>query len=62
VSINSNADPKRPWKTYAAIVTAFLTSFLATNSTDLPAWGVGLITAAVAALAVYLTPNPSVGD
>jgi hypothetical protein len=52
------ADPKRPYKTYAAIVSAFLTSFIATNSTDLPSYAVGLLTAAVAAIAVYLTPNP----
>lgn len=52
------ADPKRPYKMYAAIITAFLTSFIATNATDLPAWAVGLITAAVAAIAVYVVPNP----
>jgi hypothetical protein len=53
-------DPAKPWKTIAAIVSAFLTSFVATNATDLPAWGVGLVTAVIAAIAVYLTPNPKV--
>lgn len=52
-------EPKtKPYKAYAAIVSAFLSSFIATNATDLPTWGVGLVTAAVAALAVYITPNP----
>jgi hypothetical protein len=53
-------DPTKPYKTIAAIVSAFLTSFIATNATDLPSWGVGLVTALVAAIAVYLTPNPKV--
>lgn len=53
-------DPAKPWKTLAAIASAFLTSFIATNATDLPSWGVGLVTAVVAAIAVYLTPNPKV--
>jgi hypothetical protein len=55
----AKADPKRPYKTYAAIVSAFLTSLLVTNATELGTVGVGLVTAAVAAIAVYLTPNPT---
>ena len=55
---DAKADPKRPYKTYAAIVSAFLTSLLATNATELGAVGVGLVTALVAAIAVYLVPNP----
>lgn len=55
-------DPTKPYKTIAAIISAFLTSFLATNATDLPAWAVGLVTALVAAIAVYMTPNPKVPD
>lgn len=54
------ADPKRPYKMYAAIVAAFLASFLTTTGDDLPAWAVGLITAAVSAIAVYVVPNPKV--
>lgn len=53
-------DPKKPYKMYAAIVSAFLTSFIATNASDLPSWAVGLITALVAAIAVYMVPNPKV--
>lgn len=54
------ADPKRPYKTYAAVASAFLSSFLATNAADVPPWAVGLITAAVAGIAVYMTTNPKV--
>lgn len=54
-----NDDPKRPYKMYAAIVSAFLASFLATNATDMAPWAVGLVTAAIAAIAVFLTPNPT---
>lgn len=53
-------NPAKPWKMIAALVSAFVTSFLATNATDLPSWAVGLLTALVAAIAVYLTPNPKV--
>jgi hypothetical protein len=60
VPVEVKDDPAKPWKTLAAILSAFLTSFITTNATDLPAWGVGLITAVVAAIAVYLTPNPKV--
>jgi hypothetical protein len=58
----TKADPTKPYKTYAAIVSAFLSAFIASNSSDLPSWAVGLIAAAVAAIAVYLTPNPQVPD
>lgn len=51
-------DPTKPFKTYAAVISAFLASFLLTSSTLLPAWAVGVVTALIAALAVYLTPNP----
>lgn len=57
---NVKADPAKPYKTYAAIVSAFLASFVSTNATDLPSWAVGLITAAIAAIAVFLVPNPVV--
>jgi mono/diheme cytochrome c family protein len=56
------ADPKRPYKMYAAILSAFLSSFVATNATDMPAWAVGLLTAAIAAIAVYVTPNPTTAE
>lgn len=55
-------DPSKPYKAIAAIVSAFLASFLTTNATDMPSWAVGLLTAAVAAIAVYLVPNPKVPD
>jgi hypothetical protein len=55
-------DPSKPYKMIAAIVSAFLTSFLATNATDMPPWAVGLVTALVAAIAVFMTPNPKVAD
>lgn len=51
-------DPTKPYKMYAAIISAFLSSFISTNATDLPGWAVGLITAVVAAIAVYMVPNP----
>lgn len=60
MSVNVKADPTRPYKTYAAIVSAFLSSFLLTSATDLPSWAVGLLTAAVAAISVYVTANPVV--
>lgn len=55
-------DPTKPYKMIAAIVSAFLTSFLTTSATDMPAWAVGLVTALIAAIAVYLVPNPKVAD
>lgn len=55
-------DPTKPYKMYAAIVSAFITSFIATNATDLPNWAVGVATALVAAIAVFLVPNPKVQD
>lgn len=54
----NTAAPTKPFKMYAAIIAAFLTSYLTTSATTLPAWACGLITAAVAAIAVYVTPNP----
>lgn len=51
------ADKKRPYKMYAAMASAFLTSLLLAD-TGLPVWGKALIGAVVAALAVYITPNP----
>lgn len=53
-------DPTKPYKMYATIVSAFLTSFIATNATDLPGWAVGVITAVVSAISVYITSNPKV--
>lgn len=51
-------DPKRPYKAYATVLAAFLSSLVLTNATDLgPLW-VGIITAVLAALATYVTPNP----
>ncbi len=53
-------DKKRPYKMYAAIVSAAIASFIATNAADLPPLAVGALTAVVAGIAVYLTPNPKV--
>ena len=50
------ADPKRPYKMYAAIAAAMLTSVLGESS--LPLWLRILFGAIVAGLGVYLTPNP----
>lgn len=52
------ADPKRPYKLYAAMVSAGLTSLL---THDLPMWATAGITSVIAALSVYLVPNPIVG-
>jgi hypothetical protein len=54
------ADPKRPYKLYAAMASAFITSMIGAGL-DLPGWATALGTAAVAAIAVFLTPNPIVG-
>lgn len=53
-------DKKKPYKMYAAMLSAFIGSFLLTNSTDLPTWAVGLLTGLVAAISVFYTPNPKV--
>lgn len=51
------ANPKKPWKMYAAVASAFLSSLLLTDI-GLPAWAKAIITAVIAALAVFLVPNP----
>ena len=51
------ADPKKPYKTYAAMASAFLSSLLV-SGVPLPVWVKALIASLVAALAVYLTGNP----
>jgi hypothetical protein len=52
------ADPKRPYKMYAGMVSAFFTSMLMSNI--LPPVGTAIACALVAALAVFITPNPTV--
>lgn len=59
-TLNVQADPVRPYKAYAAVVSAFLVSFIASAATELPTLVVAALTALVAALAVYVTPNPVV--
>lgn len=49
-------DPKRPYKMYAAIAAAFITSLIGSNI--LGVYGTAVATAIVAAIAVYLTPSP----
>lgn len=51
------ADKKRPYKMYAAMLSAFLTSIVA-SGLELPAWATAILVAIIAALAVYLMPNP----
>ena len=51
------ANPKKPYKLYAAMVSAFIASFVA-SGVDLPVYVTAGGTALVAALAVYLVPNP----
>ena len=55
----SNDDPKRPYKSIAAAASAGLTSLL-TFAADLPSAVVIGATVLVAAIATYVTPNPSV--
>jgi hypothetical protein len=51
------ADSKRPYKLYAAILSAFLTTLI-TSDVSLPPWAKGLIVSFLAGLAVYITRNP----
>lgn len=53
----AKADPERPYKTYAGMIAAFITSFLA-SGLDLPPIVKALGVAFLAALAIYCTPNP----
>jgi hypothetical protein len=51
------ADSKRPYKLYAAILSAFLTT-LVTSDVSLAPWAKALIVSVLAGLAVYITRNP----
>jgi hypothetical protein len=51
------ANPKRPYKLIAAMVSAFLTSLIASNMPQ-PPLAIALETGVVAALTVFLIPNP----
>ncbi len=51
------ANPNKPYKMYAAMASAFLTSLLLTDI-GIPTWGKAIISAVVAALAVYLVKSP----
>lgn len=51
------ADPRRPWKLYACMASATLGSLLATNA--LHGIWVHIVTAIIAGIAVYITPNPT---
>jgi hypothetical protein len=55
-------DPKKPYKMYAGIASAFLTSIVTDATLDLPRWVAAIISAAVAGLAIYMTPNPTVSE
>lgn len=57
--VTLHADPKRPYKAYATLVAAFLSSLLAS---ELPfnIWARAFLAAVLAALTVYLVPNPIV--
>lgn len=50
-------NPKKPYKTYAAMASAFITAFIAGN-VDLPVYVEAGAVGLVAALAVYLKTNP----
>lgn len=52
-----SADSKRPYKMYAALLVAFL-STLITTELNMPPWGKALIVSVLAALAVYIKSNP----
>jgi Kef-type K+ transport system membrane component KefB len=51
------ANPKKPYKTYAAMVSAFLSSLLV-SGIEMPPIVKALVAGVVAALAVYLVKNP----
>lgn len=51
------ADPKRPYKLYASMASAFIGSLLL-GDLGLPKIVVALMIAVVAALSVYVVPNP----
>lgn len=51
------ADPKRPYKAYAAILVGSLSALLG-YADVLPVWVVILINTVLGGLAVFLTPNP----
>lgn len=53
-------DPKRPYKAYAAALVAFLASLIASGI--LPVVAVAIITAVLAGVAAFYTPNPQVGE
>lgn len=53
------ADPTRPYKMYAAMASAALTTGIA-EWADAPIWAVVTTATLISALAVYLTPNPLV--
>lgn len=53
-------DPTRPYKLYAMIVSAVLTSFIADAALELPWYVVAGLTSFISGLSVYITPNPKV--
>jgi len=53
----ATADPKRPYKTYAAMLSAFISSLLL-SGVEMPMWLKAVLGGIVAGLAVYLTGNP----
>lgn len=53
------ADKKRPYKMYAGMLSAFITSLITANL-DWPPIVLAVGAATVASLAVYLVPNPLV--
>lgn len=57
--IEIKADKKRPYKMYAAIIAAFLTSII-TSGLEMPDYVKALIVAVLAALAVFVVQNPLV--
>ena len=51
-------NPNKPYKAYAGIVAAVLSSLLAQYADAIPPVGKLIISALIAGIAVYVTPNP----
>lgn len=53
-------NPSRPYKAYAALLVAFLTSYLSQTETGLAPWAIAILTAVLAAAVVFTIRNPKV--
>lgn len=57
--VKVKADPKRPYKMYAAIVFAMIGSLLTNELVSSNPWAVAVGGSALAGLAVYIKRNPT---